>query len=65
MPSADELTTATVRILRAFEMPPEVLGSQVVLTPACGLAGWSVASAARLLTNLQQAGGLVTEQLAG
>lgn len=65
VPSADELTTATVRILRAFEMPPEVLGSQVVLTPACGLAGWPVASAARLLTNLQQAGGLVTEQLAG
>ena len=41
------------------------LGAQVVLTPACGLAGWPVASAARLLTNLQQAGGLVTEQLAG
>lgn len=64
VPSVDELTTAALRVLRVLEIDPQVLDDQVVLTPACGLAGWDAPSVARLFENLNEAAGLVSERLA-
>lgn len=64
VPSVDELTTAALGILRVLELDAQVLMDHVVLTPACGLAGWDDLSAARLLENLHAAADLVSEQLA-
>lgn len=61
VPSTDELTDRALQLLRPLEIEPQLLNKQVILTPACGLAGWDAASVARLLTNLREAAGLAAE----
>lgn len=63
VPAVDELVAEALRTLRPLEMDPELLDANVVLTPACGLAGWPAGAAAQLLERLAPAAELVAEQL--
>lgn len=59
----DELTGRAVRWLRPLELGPAWAG-RLVLTPACGLAGFAPRDAAQVLRNLGRAAPLVAEELA-
>lgn len=63
VPGVDQLVGAALRPLRQLTIDAAMAEHQVVLTPACGLAGWPLADAARLLERLNQASELVSEQL--
>jgi Methionine synthase II (cobalamin-independent) len=52
------------RALRALERIGVVSTDQVVLTPACGMAGWPATMVSAALSELAKAGGQVTEELA-
>ncbi|MVA75999.1 methionine synthase [Auraticoccus sp. F435] len=58
----DQLATRALRVLQPLELGPDVAG-RVLLTPACGLAGWSAAPATRTLRALVRATAVVTEEL--
>lgn len=61
-PGPDHLAARVLGPLRDLGLQPEV-SSRLVLTPACGLAGVSVAEAVRTL-RLRTAAGIVTDELA-
>ncbi len=63
VPRPDALADTALAAVRPFELGPELL-ERLVLTPACGLAGWSPAAALRLVRTLRESAGLVAEQLA-
>jgi len=53
------------RALRALERMGGVRSEQLVITPACGLAGWPAAMVPTALTELAAAGRQLQEELAG
>ncbi|HET9871085.1 MAG TPA: hypothetical protein VFP89_00645 [Propionibacteriaceae bacterium] len=61
--SADEVADRALRRLRSLELEPAVAG-QILITPACGLAGFEPASALHVLRSIRTAADIVTEQLA-
>lgn len=61
--SVDAIVTRTLRLVAPLELDPGRLVDQLVLSPACGLAGWDAASARGALTTLVRAVPLVTEKL--
>lgn len=58
----DRVAERALRSLRALELGP-TLAPRVALTPDCGLAGWSVPPATRVLRTLGEAAKIVTEEL--
>lgn len=62
VPGPDQLAERALKVLRPLELGPG-LADRVVLTPACGLAGWTQRPAVQLLRNLTSAAGIVTEEL--
>lgn len=64
VPRPDTLAEAALAAVRTFELGQALL-SRLVLTPACGLAGWTPDAALRLVRALHEAAGLLGEQLAG
>ncbi len=65
LPSVDQIVSSGYEWLRPLELDPELLGAQVVLTPACGLGTWPHAEAVGLLKRLAQASPLLAERLRG
>ncbi len=65
VPGVDEITRSALEPLRRLGVDPATAADRVVLTPGCGLAGWSMRDAAAILDRLGQASGLVAEQLQG
>lgn len=63
LPTVDALARRALRVLRPLELGP-VIADRVVLTPACGLAGWTVRPATALLRRLGSAAAIVDEELA-
>lgn len=63
LPTVDALARRALGVLRPLELGP-VIADQVVLTPACGLAGWTEGPALELLRRLGSAAGIVGEELA-
>lgn len=61
--SADAVAGRVLRPLRALGLDPAI-AAQLVLTPACGLAGHDPQAAVRALRTVRTAAGIVTEQLA-
>ncbi|MDO5065774.1 MAG: methionine synthase [Propionibacteriaceae bacterium] len=59
----DALLTEALRVLRPLELGQEAVGDQVMLTTACGLAGWQVGEAAGQLDSLREAARLLPENL--
>ena len=60
--SADALTRRVLGALRPLELGPVVL-DRVVLTPACGLAGWAPAAVSAVLRALRTTAERMDEQL--
>jgi methionine synthase II (cobalamin-independent) len=60
--TADQLADRALRPLRTLGVDP-AYASQLLLTPACGLAGATRAEAIEALRNLHTAAGIVTDQL--
>lgn len=63
LPTVDGLARRALGVLQPLELGPAV-ADRVVLTPACGLAGWTVAPATELLRRLAAAASIVDEELA-
>ncbi len=63
VPTADALARRALRVLRPLELGPAI-ADRVVLTPACGLAGWTERPATALLRRLGAAAKIVDEELA-
>jgi len=61
--SADQVADRVLRPVRALELAPAT-AAQLVLTPACGLAGVDSSAAVRALRTVRTAAGIVTEKLA-
>ncbi|GAA1398349.1 hypothetical protein [Luteococcus peritonei] len=61
--SADRVVERGLALLRPLGLDPALLVEQVSISPACGLAGWSTAAAARQDEYLLQAADLLAEQL--
>jgi hypothetical protein len=51
-----------LRPVRVLDVDPAVAG-QLIITPACGLAGLDPAAALRVLRTVRTAAGIVTEEL--
>ncbi|MDO5287029.1 MAG: methionine synthase [Actinomycetia bacterium] len=64
VPSVAEVTARTLAWLRPLELGERLLG-RLWLTPACGLAGFSVPDAQAVAQVLRQAAKAVTDSLAG
>ena len=62
MPGVDEVRTRTLRLLDRLSVAAEV-ADRLVLTPACGLAGFSGPAASRVFDILGRAAAQVTEEL--
>ncbi len=60
--SVDQVVTRALDWLRPLELGRRLDG-HLVLTPACGLAGFSPAAAVRVAETLAEAGDLVAERL--
>lgn len=58
----DELVNRVLRVLRPLELGP-ALADTLVLSPACGLAGWSAVGASGAYRSLVRAAGLVNDAL--
>ncbi|MFT3862589.1 methionine synthase [Micropruina sp.] len=58
----DDLVRRVLRLLQPLELGP-VLADRLVLTPACGLAGFTTRQASGALAALRRASGLVDEAL--
>ena len=63
LPTVDALARRALGVLRPLELGPSIT-DRVVLTPACGLAGWTVRPAMELLRRLGSAAAIVDEELA-
>lgn len=61
-PSADALTARVLGVLRPLELGP-VLTERVVLTPACGLAGWAAPEVSRVFAALRTTTARIEEEL--
>lgn len=59
----DRLAKSALRFLRPLELG-SAWDERLLLTPACGLAGWSPRPAVQLLRNLDEAAAIVSEELA-
>ncbi len=59
----DELVTTALQVLRPLEADPARLRERVVLSSACGLAGWTVPVAHRQQRWLAEAATLLAEEL--
>jgi hypothetical protein len=59
--AAHQTATEVIRLWRRIGLPESGLAEQVVVTPACGLAGASQARARAVLTQCQAAAGLIPE----
>lgn len=62
--TADQVARRALVSLRALGLDPELLVSQLLLTPACGLAGQSGSGALQSLRTVRRAAAVLTEQLA-
>ncbi len=62
VPNPDALTRRVLDVLRPLELGP-VLTERVVLTPACGLAGWQPRDASALLRALGVVAGRMDDEL--
>ncbi|MEH0338451.1 methionine synthase [Cutibacterium namnetense] len=62
VPSVDHLIDRVLWLVRYLKIDPALLRSSL-LTPACGLAGWSRHDAAEVCRTVRRAGDLVDEQL--
>ncbi|WP_114559238.1 uroporphyrinogen decarboxylase/cobalamine-independent methonine synthase family protein [Desertihabitans aurantiacus] len=60
--SPDRLTDRALHLLRPLELGPQV-AERLLLTPACGLAGWTAGPATAVLRHLVRAAQLVTDEL--
>jgi methionine synthase II (cobalamin-independent) len=60
----DELARRVLRRLRDLNVEPELLGRQIMITPACGLASATRDGAVRALRTLRTAAQILIEQLA-
>ena len=58
----DQVAERALRVLRRFGLDPS-LTSRVVLTPACGFAGWTTAAALQATRALARATEQVAERL--
>jgi len=63
LPTVDALARRALRVLQPLELGP-VIAERLVLTPACGLAGWTERPATVLLRRLGSAAAIVGEELA-
>lgn len=63
-PGVDRIVTDTLTVLRRLDMDPELLDERVILTPECGLAGWTAVNAGRCFDDLARAGEVISQQLA-
>ena len=63
LPPVDSLARRALAVLQPLELGPAI-ADRVVLTPACGLAGWTVRTATELLRRLGAAAAIVEEELA-
>lgn len=61
--SADRVADAVVAPIRRLGLPPEI-SANTILTPACGLAGFTRAAAIAALRTIRTAAGIVGERLA-
>ena len=61
--SPDAIAQRVLRAMRTLGLEPEV-ASRMIITPACGLAGFDQASAVRALRVVRKAADIVTDQLA-
>lgn len=59
----DRLAEMALSVLRPLELGP-ALTERLTLSPACGLAGWTLHPAVRLIRSLREAANIVTEELA-
>lgn len=62
-PSPDTIAQRVLRAMRTLGLEPEIAG-RMIITPACGLAGFDQASAVRALRVVRKAADIVTDQLA-
>lgn len=60
----DEVLRETLRVLRALELPMTTLPERLVLTTACGLAGWRISDIPGQLESLREAAAHAQENLA-
>ena len=60
---ADRIITTVVQLTRRLGIDPALVVDHGLLTPACGLAGWSVPAAREQMRQLTRAAHLVDEQL--
>ena len=63
VPTPDALTRRVLDVLRPLELGP-VLTERVVLTPACGLAGWAAAQVTSAVQLLGRVAGRLDEAAA-
>lgn len=63
--SADEMLDRLLGLVRTLGVDPGLATAQGILTPACGLAGWSQAAASRQCSQVARAAELADEQLSG
>jgi hypothetical protein len=62
LPSADRVADAVLGPIRRLGLPPEV-GAHTVITPACGLTGFSRPAAISALRSIRGAAAVVGERL--
>jgi methionine synthase II (cobalamin-independent) len=63
-PAPAELARGVIELRRRTGLPPATLAGQVVITPACGLAGFSAASARAALASCRAAARVLPELVA-
>lgn len=63
VPRPSDLLARAMTVVRPLELPREMWLDQVVLTPACGLAGWSIQPATRTVRALGQTARDLSEEI--
>ena len=63
VPRPDALVERALRLLRPLELPAEIWLERVVLTPACGLAGWTPSTAIASVRVLRETAGVLSEEI--
>ncbi len=61
--AAEQTAAQAIALWRRIGLAPDALAEQVVITPACGLAGASPATARDVLTQCQEAARLIPEMI--
>ena len=62
--TADDVSRTVLRPLREIGIDPQIAAGQLIITPACGLSGFTRGAAISALRAIRTAAGIVTEQLA-